>query len=93
MELFRAVYSRSPIYIGNYKYPVTRQNVVDAMRVAKPQLMCTVPYVLKLLAESDDGIRELAKTKLVLFAGSSCPDDLGDLLVARGVNLVANYGA
>lgn len=81
------------MFLGNYAFPVTRQNLIESMGVAKPQLMCAVPYVLKLLAETESGIQELAKAKLVLFAGSSCPDELGDKLVSHGVNLVANYGA
>ncbi len=28
-----------------------------------------------------------------MFGGSACPDDLGDMLVNAGVNLVAHYGA
>ena len=93
MELGRAFYTRRAMYIGNFSFPVTRQNLIAAMRVAKPEQITTVPYVLKLLAESDEGIAELAKARVVLYGGSACPDDLGDRLVARGVNLVGNYGA
>ncbi|KAK5132675.1 hypothetical protein LTR08_008719 [Meristemomyces frigidus] len=92
-ELGRALYTKSPMYLGNYAMPVTRQNLLEAMQVAKPEQVCAVPYVLKLLAETEEGIAELAKAQLVLYAGSSCPDDLGDKLVSKGVNLVANYGA
>ena len=93
METGRAFYTKAPMYLGNHALPVTRQNLVEAMKAVKPEQVDAVPYVLKLLAETDEGIDELAKTKLVLYGGSSCPDDLGDRLVARGVNLVANYGA
>ncbi|OTA37704.1 hypothetical protein BTJ68_02495 [Hortaea werneckii EXF-2000] len=93
MELGRSFYTRKAMYIGNFSFPVTRQNLVAALKVAQPEQITTVPYVLKLLAESDDGIAELAKAKLVLYGGSACPDDLGDRLVAQGVNLVGNYGA
>ena len=93
MELGRAFYTQSPMYLGNFALPVTRQNLLEALRVAKPQQVCAVPYVLKLLAETDEGIAELAKAQLVVYAGSSCPDDLGDKLVSKGVNLIANYGA
>ena len=81
------------MYLGNYAFPVTRQNLLSAISAAKPDLMPAVPYVLKLLAETDSGIRELARMKIVLYGGSSCPDVLGDKLVAHGVNLVGNYGA
>ncbi|RFU33965.1 hypothetical protein B7463_g2378, partial [Scytalidium lignicola] len=93
MELFRCLYSKNTFYIGNFAFPVTRQNLMEAMAVAKPKMLCAVPYVMKLLAETEDGIRALSRTELVLYAGSSCPDSLGDRLVERGVNVVANYGA
>lgn len=81
------------MYLGNYAFPITSRNLIEAMEVAQPELVCAVPYVLKLLAEKPEGIRVLAKAKLVLYAGSSCPDELGNRLVKEGVNLVANYGA
>jgi acyl-coenzyme A synthetase/AMP-(fatty) acid ligase len=93
MELFRCIYSRNTFFLGNYAYPVTRQNLIEAMSVARPKLLCAVPYVLKLLAETADGMKALSATELVIYAGSSCPDDLGDQLVENGINLVANYGA
>lgn len=93
MEVGRAFYTRATMYLGNHSLPVTYQNLYDALQVAKPDQISAVPYVIKLLAEKPAGVQELAKPKLVLYGGSSCPDDLGDRLVAQGVNLVANYGA
>ncbi|EME79628.1 uncharacterized protein MYCFIDRAFT_156894 [Pseudocercospora fijiensis CIRAD86] len=93
MELGRAFYTRAAMYLGNHSLPVTSDNLCAAISVAKPQQVCAVPYVLQLLAEKDEGVKVLAAAKLVLFAGSSCPDSLGDRLVAAGVNLVANYGS
>ncbi|KAF6799434.1 nrps-like enzyme [Colletotrichum sojae] len=91
-ETFRSVYSGKPIYIGNYDVPLTRRGLVDMLRRVKPELFHVVPYVLKLLAETDEGVRALADVRMVLFGGSSCPDDLGDRLVKAGVYLVGNYG-
>lgn len=93
MELGRAFYARAPMYLWNYGFAITSANVIEAMGVARPKLFGSVPYVLKLLAEKPEGIRALARAEVVLFAGSSCPDELGDRLVAEGVNLVGNYGA
>ncbi|KAJ5930389.1 hypothetical protein N7466_005882 [Penicillium verhagenii] len=93
MELGRAFYTRAPAYLGNHSLAITYQNLVDALKVAKPQQISAVPYVIKLLAERQEGVKALASPQLVLYGGSSCPDDLGDRLVAQGVNLVANYGA
>ncbi|KAK3670874.1 putative NRPS-like protein biosynthetic cluster [Recurvomyces mirabilis] len=93
MELGRAFYTRSPMFLANHSLPVTSTNMLRAISAAKPRLVVAVPYVLKLLAEKKEGIDALAATDLVLFNGSGCPDDLGDRLVDAGVNLVANYGA
>ncbi|EMC96842.1 hypothetical protein BAUCODRAFT_491648 [Baudoinia panamericana UAMH 10762] len=93
MEFGRAFYAKAPMYLANHAFPVTTTNILRAVQAAKPQFVIAVPYVLKLLAETEAGVRALAATELVLFNGSGCPDDLGDRLVAAGVNLVANYGA
>ncbi|EME44159.1 NRPS-like protein [Dothistroma septosporum NZE10] len=93
MELGRAFYTRAPMYLGNHSLPVTAQNLIDALAVARPQQISAVPYVIQLLAEKEEGVRALAAAKVVLFSGSSCPDALGDRLVANGVNLVASYGS
>ncbi|KAK5102775.1 hypothetical protein LTS08_003575 [Lithohypha guttulata] len=92
-EFGRAIYAKRPMYFGNHQLPVTRQNLLAAMKVAKPEMVCAVPYVLKLLAEKQEGIAELAKAKIVMYGGSACPDPLGDELVSKGVNLSGNYGA
>jgi hypothetical protein len=52
-----------------------------------------VPYALKLLSESGEGICLLRQLKVVMYGGSACPDDLGSKLVNDGVNLVGHYGA
>lgn len=93
MELFRSICRKSGIFVANYNLPVTRQGLVKALKVARPELIAVVPYVLQLLGEGKDGIAELAKANIVLFAGARCPDELGDKLVAGGVNLVSNYGS
>ncbi|KIW18118.1 hypothetical protein PV08_02406 [Exophiala spinifera] len=93
MEFGRAIYAKRPMYFGNHQLPVTRQNLLAALKVARPEIICAVPYVLKLLAEREEGIAELAKAKVVMYGGSPCPDPLGDELVSKGVNLAGNYGA
>jgi thioester reductase-like protein len=93
MEFGRALYTKAAMYWVNHSQPITSVNLLEAMQTVKPQMVSAVPYVLKLLAEKDEGIAALARTQLVMYAGSSCPDELGDRLVNRGVNLIANYGA
>lgn len=92
-ETFRSIYSGKPMYYFNYAFPLTKQNITATLEAVKPDLLFCVPYVLKLLGESEEGIESLARIDLVMYGGSACPDDLGDMLVKNGVNLVANYGA
>lgn len=93
MEFGRALYTKAAMFWVNHKAPITSTNLLEAMQAVKPQMVSAVPYVLKLLAEKEEGITALARAKLVMYAGSSCPDELGDRLVEGGVNLIANYGA
>lgn len=92
-ETFRSIYSGKPMYYVNYNYPLTKQGLLATIQHVKPDLLFCVPYVLKLLADSDEGIRCLADIDLIMYGGSACPDDLGDKLVQNGVNVCANYGA
>ena len=57
-----------------------------------PELLLTVPYCLKLLSESEAGIKALRNCKIVLYAGSTCPDELGDYLSDCGVRLESTFG-
>ncbi|QSZ28851.1 hypothetical protein DSL72_003356 [Monilinia vaccinii-corymbosi] len=92
-SFFRAIYSAKEISMFNANLPLTGSNLIEAMAAVKPESFHGVPYALKLLAESESGIDALRKCKLVLFGGSSCPDDLGDRLTQAGVYLVGHYGA
>ncbi|KAF2827772.1 acetyl-CoA synthetase-like protein [Ophiobolus disseminans] len=92
-ETFRSIYSGKPMYYFNYSLPLTKQNLTTTIQHVKPDLLFCVPYILKLLGESEEGIRCLADIDVVMYGGSACPDDLGDMLVKNGVNIVANYGA
>jgi len=58
--------------------------MTKAITAEKPEVVWTVPYVLKLLAEKRDGIEVLKQCKVVSCSGSRCPDELGDLLVSEG---------
>lgn len=91
--VFRGMVSGKRTAVFNANLPFTNTNLVTAMRAANTESFHCVPYVLKLLAETTEGVDELAKAKLVSFGGSSCPDGLGDMLVENGVNLVAQFGA
>ncbi|KAF2704788.1 male sterility protein [Pleomassaria siparia CBS 279.74] len=92
-NLFRAIYSGKSIHLYNADLPLTQHYLTSILQKHKFEIFYGVPYALKLLAETDEGIELLRQLKVVMYGGSPCPDALGDLLVERGVNLVSHYGA
>ena len=91
--MFRGMVTGKRTAVYNANLPLTNKHLITAMRAADFESFHCVPYALKVLAETPEGVAELAKAKLVLFGGSSCPDDIGDMLVKEGVNVVSHYGA
>ena len=84
---------RKTVFFLNPFLPLTCEGLTAAMQRARPSTLCGVPYVLKLLAEQDSGVKALCECENVLSTGSQCPDDLGDRLVKRGVNLASLFGS
>ena len=92
-NLFRALHAVRPIHLYNADLPLTREHLTSVFSRHDFEVFYGVPYALKLLAETEEGVALLRGMKIVMFGGSACPDDLGDLLVKEGVNLVGHYGA
>ncbi|KUI69374.1 Polyketide synthase HetM [Cytospora mali] len=90
---FRALIAGRKISMYNGNLPLAGSTLVDSLRATQAESLHCVPYALKLMAETDGGIEELRKLKLVMYGGSSCPDDLGDRLTEAGVYLVGQYGS
>ncbi|KAK5004059.1 hypothetical protein LTR28_009394, partial [Elasticomyces elasticus] len=90
--LFRAIHSKKLIYVYNADLPLTAYHLLATLREHDIQILYAVPYALKLLAESEEGIKLLAALEIVMFGGSACPKLIGDKLVAQGVRLVSHYG-
>ncbi|KAF9894710.1 hypothetical protein FE257_006600 [Aspergillus nanangensis] len=90
---FRSLFKAKPVALFNASVPLTGRNILETMDATSPESFHGVPYVLKLLSEVDGGAEALAKCQQVLYGGSSCPDELGDLLVNKGVKLISHYGA
>jgi hypothetical protein len=89
----QAIWSRKTHYFFNSNVPHTNKALTAAINVSKPEIVWTVPYVLKLLAESDEGIEALKRCSIVSSSGSRCPDELGDMLTERGVFLGCLFGS
>ncbi|KAF9884352.1 hypothetical protein FE257_001865 [Aspergillus nanangensis] len=91
--LFRALHAQQLIYMYNADLPLTSANLLATLQDhPEIQVLYAVPYGLKLLCESTEGLAQLAQLKLVMFGGSSCPKPIGDKLVQHGVLLVSHYG-
>lgn len=68
--------------------------LAKAIQASEAKLFCTVPFILKLLAESAEGIRALKKFELVYIGGSACPTEIGNRLVYKfDIPLVSAYGS
>ena len=99
ISFIQAIYTRKTIYLFNGHVPQTHETIVKAIKGvgvdggAGPEIVWTVPYVLKLLAEKREGIEVLKKCKVVSCSGSRCPDELGDLLVSEGIHFGSAFGA
>lgn len=91
-SLFRAIYRRKACYMYNASLPLTSSNLTAAIEAIRPGVILCVPYGLKLIAENQKGIDALKTCKVVAFAGSGCPDELGDYLKNEGIKLVGGYG-
>ncbi|EIW83278.1 L-aminoadipate-semialdehyde dehydrogenase [Coniophora puteana RWD-64-598 SS2] len=93
-NLHRAIYSAKPVYLfPTGSIPLTSANIIKLLAQASDvEALYGVPYALKLMAETKEGMEVMKSLKLVTFGGSACSDELGDLLVKQGVRLVGHYG-
>lgn len=91
--LFRAIHARKLIYVYNADLPLTASHLLTTIRQhTEIQILYAVPYALKLLSESEEGIKRLASLDLVMSGGSACPKPIGDKLTSQGVTLISHYG-
>ena len=87
-RLFKGV----SLHILHPETPQTPESLVQTLRDARPEIVYTVPFNLRLIADHEDGIKLLKECKAVSFAGARCPDELGSRLVTQGVHLGSVYG-
>ncbi|KAF7293216.1 L-aminoadipate-semialdehyde dehydrogenase [Mycena chlorophos] len=91
--LYRCIYAAQPFTLFPPHLPLTSSNICAILAASPPVTQCyAVPYVIKLLAETAEGLAALRSFDIVGFAGAAVPDDLGDRLVAAGVSLLSVYG-
>ena len=84
---------RKATFLFNPNLPVTADYCIDVLEHVRPDVLHVVPYTLELLALSERGVNAMKRCQRVVFSGSGCPDDLGNDLVAKGVNVETLWGA
>ena len=103
-DLFRSWTSGAMICIfPANQAPITAPNIGTCLeqisRLSKSQdlppvkYFSSVPYILQMLVDSQEQLRNLQEMDLVGVGGAALPSSLGDSLVERGVNLVSRYGS
>ena len=89
----QAIHRRKTIYAMSGYTPQTHNTLTAAIKAANPEIVWTVPYVLKLLAEKPDGIEVMKNCRFVSSGGSKLPDELGDMLTDAGVHIGMQFGS
>lgn len=103
-DCFRAWTSGAMIWLfPGAEVPITASNILKTLgctrRSAKTHqtpgvhYFSSVPYVLQMLAAEDEGLYTLGQMGLVGVGGAALPQDVGDNLVKKGVNLVSRFGS
>lgn len=93
MSYMQAIHKRRTIYAMSGYVPQTHDTVTAAIQAAKPEIIWTVPYVLKLLAEKPGGIEVIKNCRFVSSGGSRLPDELGDMFTDAGVHIGMQFGS
>ena len=91
--VIHGIVQRLTVYMYNPNLPVTAESVIKILNHIRPEVLHVVPYTMELLAQSEAGIDAMKKCERLVFSGSAAPDDLGNSLVAKGVNVESMWGA
>ncbi|KAM0543264.1 hypothetical protein ACHAPJ_012410 [Fusarium lateritium] len=91
-SFFRSFISQKTIQLYS-RLPMTTRHLLQVTEDRTFGLFSAVPFTIKLLAESEEGIRFLRKFPVITTGGSPMPEDLGTELVRQGIRLVSVYGS
>ncbi|KAK3643505.1 hypothetical protein LTR22_015607 [Elasticomyces elasticus] len=92
--LFRSIMNKKHVYMYNAHLPLSNRHLINTLSEHREiQVLYTVPYVVKLMAESTQGTELLAGLNNVVMSGSACPKPIGDKLAHAGVMLVTHLGS
>ncbi|KAJ1028514.1 hypothetical protein NDA16_001680 [Ustilago loliicola] len=88
---WRQIIHHRRLYI--YSATVRPDLVCKAVRQSTAEIIYAVPFTFKMLSEDEESLEVLRNVKMCCYSGAPCPIEVGDMLVANGVNLVAFLGA
>lgn len=76
----------------NANVPMTSHSLTTMIERIEPEVVFAVPYVLKLIAESQRGLTALRACGAVTTSGGACPEELGNLLTENDIHYVTALG-
>lgn len=79
-------------FFENDRTHFSPQGALAFLDEAQPQELQLTPWTLSVLASTQGGIERMKQADDVRTFGAVCPDELGNMLVRKGVRLSNNYG-
>jgi acyl-coenzyme A synthetase/AMP-(fatty) acid ligase len=102
-DCFRAWTSGALIWLFPGKgIPITAANVIKCLSAAEKnaeqglppvKYFASVPYVLQMMEADEQGFKYLQNMDIVGVGGAALPDEVGDRMVGKGINLISRFGS
>lgn len=103
-DLFRSWTSNAMIWLFPGRgVPITAKNILSCLKVAADcteqgktppvKYFSSVPYVLQMVASDPKGLEVLKSMDIAGVGGAALPAEVGDGLVAKGINLISRFGS
>lgn len=93
-DFLRSFNAISTTYFYSSLYSITAANIINSLNACKDvHGFLSVPYILQLLDEDEDGRDLLKDMGLVSTGGAPLGKELGDSMIRTGVRLVSRLGS
>ncbi|OAA71201.1 AMP-dependent synthetase/ligase [Cordyceps fumosorosea ARSEF 2679] len=88
-----AFYYGQPCHVMDTLPALTAAEFVAALEAARPAFLPAVPHNVALIADEPRGLACLRAARYVTTGGARLPDELGERLLAAGVNISTTMGS